>query len=108
MLDQHVNHLNHGTLHPRRDEALVRAQGNLANRLLQALRLGDVDGDELEDAVLRDDVDDHGALGLVVDVDERDAPGARLEHAAAGFVEGTQGVDGDGFEGVDVYGAFDV
>ena len=103
--------INDRRLHPRRHQALEGAdalQAQVPQRRAQQLRLGHVDGDELEDAVLRDHVDDHGALGVVVDVDKRDAPRARLEHAPAGFVEGAERVDGDGLEGDDVEGFFDV
>jgi hypothetical protein len=100
-------HVHDGRVHVRRRQPLVRPHiHHVAQRLPQHLRLLDVDGDELEQPVLRDDADDHGAVRLVVDVDDGDAARARLQHLATCFVERAFGVHGDGFDGVDAERTF--
>ena len=67
-------------------QILVRADVQVTQRLPQHLRLLDVDRDEFENAVLGQYTDDHFALGLIVNVDERNATSTRFEHASASFV----------------------
>jgi hypothetical protein len=67
----------------------------VTQRLPQHLRLLDVDRDEFEDAILSKYAHDHLALGLIVNIDERDASSTRLEHTPASFVECLERVDGD-------------
>lgn len=108
LLDEHVDDVHDGGVHVGRRQVVVGADLDLLERFPQHLRLLDVHGDELEEAVLGDDADDGGALRLVVDVDDGYAAGAGLEHLAACFVERSFGVDGDGFYGGDAEGSLDI
>lgn len=107
-LHHHVDDVDDGCIHGGRLQVAVGAEADVRDTLLQELRLDDVDGDELQQPVLRDDADDHLATRLVVDVDEGDAAGARLQHLATGLVEGTCRMDGQGFEGRHANGLLDV
>lgn len=83
-----------GRLHLRRLQVLVRAQVEMPQRFPEQLGLVYVDGDELQDAVLGDDADDHGPSGLVIDVDQGYTAGSSLQHASTCFVERLPGMDG--------------
>ena len=48
--------------------------------------LSDVDCDEFENAILREDADDHGSFCVVIDVDERKTTGPGGYHSTACFV----------------------
>ena len=80
---------------------MIRADAQVSERLSKHLRLLDVDRDEFENAVLGQYTDDHFALGLIVNVDERNATSTRFEHASASFVERFERVDRDSFDGSD-------
>ena len=75
-LNKCLDDLNHRRIHVCVRQVLVGADVQITQRLTQHLRLLDVDGDELEDAILGQYADDHLALRLVVNVDEWDASSA--------------------------------
>jgi hypothetical protein len=104
-----MNDIHDGRVHGRCREIVICAYiGHLDERFPQPLRRVDVHCDELEYSVLGYDADDHGAVCLVVAIDDGDATRARLEHQAACFVYGAVGVDGDGFDGFDAERSFNL
>ena len=107
LLDQHVDDVHDRRVHVACRNVLVGADVHLAQGLAQLLRLLDVDGNKLQDAVLCDDRHDHGAFGFVVDIDHGDAARAGLEHLATCLVDGPVRVDGYCFDGLDAEGLFD-
>lgn len=95
-------------VHGSRGQIFVGSHIDLLQGFLQIRRLLDVDGDELQDAVLRDDAHDHVSLRLVVDVDQGYPPCSRLQHPAACLVQWFFRVDGHGFYGRDTKGFLDI
>lgn len=91
-----MNDVDNRRVHRRCRDVVIRAQQELAQRAAQLLSVAHIDSDKLQNAVLRDHTEDMGAVGLAVIRDEGNPARARLEHAAACFVEGTFGVNGDG------------
>ena len=67
-----------------------------------------VDGDELEDAVLRQDADDGLLARLVVAVDERKSASVRADERGAGVRERLVRVDRDGRRRGNVDGLLDL
>jgi hypothetical protein len=101
-------HRHDRCVHLRRPKLAIGPNIELLERLPQLLRLPHIDGDKLQNPVLRDDAHDHGTMRLVVDIDEWDSAGPGLGHLAAGLVERPLGVDGDGFNGRDADCFFDI
>lgn len=82
VLNKQMYDVHDGSLHCGSLQVAIGAAVNVSQRLAQVLSVFDVDGDELEDAILSQDTDDHGALCFVINVDKRDTTSAGLEHAA--------------------------
>ena len=94
MSDKHVDDLDDWSPHPGGLKVLVRAEVELSQRLPQHLGFGDVDGNELQDPILRNDADNHGPLSLVVHIDQRNSTCARLEHPPTSLIERFQRING--------------
>lgn len=109
VVDHEVNNVEHSVVHLCSYEVGVGPELQLADRLLEedGVMLV-VDGNELEDAVLRDDRDHCFLARLFIDVDQRDTSRTSLKHAATGLVERARGVDGDGLDGDGADGLFNV
>lgn len=69
VLGEHVDDIYDRGVHSGGFQIGVCAHAKIAQRLPQHLCLLDVDCDELENPVLRDDTDEHSTLRLVVNVD---------------------------------------
>jgi len=93
VFDKLVNDLNDRSSHPCNFEILIRAEIEILQRLPQHTGFGDIDGNELQNPILRDDADNHCTLSLIIDVHQRNSACARLEHPPTGFIERFQGVD---------------
>ena len=87
LLHQHVNDVHDGRIHVRCREVVICPDEDLFQRFSKLLSLFYIYGNELKQAILRDDADDGGALRLVVDVDDGYAASAGFEHLATCFVE---------------------
>jgi hypothetical protein len=85
--DKLVDDIEHGRVHSGRLKVLIRTQIEEAQRFPKQLRLRDVDRNEFQNAILGDDADHHGTLGLIVDIDQGDTARTGLEHSATCFVE---------------------
>lgn len=91
-----MNHVNDGCIHGRRGDIIVCSYQQLTQWAAQLLRIAHIDGDELQNAVLRNHTEDMGPIGLAIVRNEGDSACAGLEHAATGFVQGSLGINGDG------------
>lgn len=91
-----MDDINNRGIHRSRGDVIIRSKQELAQRTTELLRIGDIDGNEFQDTVLRDDAENVGPLGLAIAGDEGDTAGARFQHAPTGIVERALGVDGDG------------
>ena len=86
-LHQRVNDIHDRRIHRGSGKIMVGSNVQVAQWFSEILRLPNIDGDEFEDSILRDDADDHVALSLIVGVNNRDTASARDDHAAAGLIE---------------------
>ena len=82
-----MDNIENQRLHPGRLQMLVCAEFEMLQWLAEIPRLAHVDSDKLEDAVLRNNTDDCGSLSLVVNVDERNAPGFRFDHGTTCLIQ---------------------
>ena len=94
MLHELVDDLNDRRCHLSSLEMLVGTKVEIHQRFPQHTCLRDVDGNELQDPILRDNADNHRTLGLIINIDQWNPACAGFEHPPAGLVEGFQGVDG--------------
>ena len=87
-LDKLMDDVENRVVHPRCRQIRIGAQAQLADRSLEEDGVVlVVDGDELEDTILRDDRHYPFSPCLVVDIDQGDSSRAGLEHSGACIVE---------------------
>lgn len=106
--DKHMDDIHDRGIHGSRRQIFVRSHIDVFQGFLQILRLLDVDGDELQDAVLRDNAHDHVPLCLVIDVDERYPPCPGFQHPTACLVQWFLRVNGNGLDRRDAKGFLDI
>lgn len=95
-----MNDVHDRSLHCSGLQVAVGAAVDVPQRLAQVLGIFDVDSDELEDAILGQDTDYHGALCFVIDVDQRNTTSAGLEHATTCRVERLKRMHRDCLDGL--------